>query len=230
MVVAVVFLAAGVLLSRTLGEPGQAAPLGPAPQAPTSGHQVWSGRMQGGVVPVGWAHSQDGAIAAATTYTVLLSSKLLFDPSKRRLAVDVIAAPEARARLQAELEATASTVAASLLGETPQNGARQVLDSDKLVFQAIPVRYRVEAYDGTRARIAILMTGLGGYQDSPVPVQEAWGVTTVELRWIQADWKETGATLTDGPVPTADEPSTSAASALAGEVQRFQEYPLAPGR
>jgi hypothetical protein len=70
--------------------------------------------MEGGIVPVGWAYSQAGAIAAATNYTAVLSSELLFDSAKRRLAVDTIAAPEARGQLQRALDATAKTVAAAL--------------------------------------------------------------------------------------------------------------------
>jgi hypothetical protein len=207
--------------------PAASAPATPAARAAeASGEQVWSGRLEGGFVPVGWAHSQAGAVAAATNYTTVLSSEALFDPAKRRLAVEAIAAPEARARLQRDLDATAKTISAALT-----RGAKAAeLDPAKVIFQTIPVRYRVELYDGARARVAIWTTGVGGYDDSSLTVQEAWGVTTVELKWIDKDWKETSATVQDGPVPVADDAPPTPAQVLVGEAQRFKEYHYAPGQ
>jgi len=209
---------------------GTSAPATAVPRAAEAGgEQVWSGRTRGGLVPVGWARSEAGAIGAATNYTAVLSSEVLFDAAKRRLAVEAIAAPEARARLQRELDATAQTVVAALSrGAGAKAGA--ALDPDKVIFQTIPVRYRVELYDGARARVAIWTTGVGGYQDSSLPVQEAWGVTTVELEWIDKDWKETSATVQDGPVPVADDAPPTPTGILVGEAQRFKEYHYAPGQ
>jgi hypothetical protein len=223
--VAVACLVAGGLLARALGGSGLTASLGVVRQAPIGvvGEPVWSGRMEGGIVPVGWAHSQAGAIAAATNYTAVLSSELLFDSAKRRLAVDTIAAPEAREQLQRALDATAKTVAAALTRSMGGAAAVVTLDPEKVLFQTIPVRYRVDLYDGAHARISIWQTGVAGYQDSSLPAQEAWGVTTVELRWVDEDWKETGATVQDGPAPVADETPTPT-PVLIREAQRFKEY------
>ncbi len=168
LALALLLFAGGLLIGRWTG----VAPQSPAtpraaavPQATTpraaatavpraaqaSGEQVWSGRLEGGFVPVGWARSEAGAVGAATNYTALLSSEVLFDAARRRVAVDAIAAPQARVRMQRELEATATTVAAAL---TSGQGAGAALDPRKMIFQTIPVRYRVELYDGARARIA----------------------------------------------------------------------------
>jgi hypothetical protein len=215
---------------------GSAAPATAVPLAQeASGEQVWSGRVKGGVVPVGWARSEAGAVGAATNYTAVLSSEVLFDAARRRLAIDTIAAPQARPRLRRELDAAARTVAAALARGASGAKAGQPLDPasldpDKVIFQTIPVRYRVELYDGSRARIAIWTTGVGGYEDSSLPVQEAWGVTTVELKWIDKDWKETSATVQDGPVPVADDTPPTPAPVLVNEAQRFKEYHYAPGQ
>jgi len=246
LALAVVLFAGGLLIGRWTGvapestatpgasatpgattpEVGASAPATAVPRtAQAAGERAWSGRMKGGLVPVGWAHSEAGAVGAATNYTALLSSEVLFDPAKRRLAVDTIAAPQARARMQRELEATARTVTAALT-----RAAGTALDPEKVIFQTIPVRYRVELYDGARARIAIWTTGVGGYETSSLPVQEAWGVTTVELVWINRDWKETSATVQDGPVPVADDTPPTPAPVLVGEAQRFKEYHYAPGQ
>ena len=212
----------------TTPEAGTSAPATAIPQA-ADGERVWSGRLQDGFVPVGWAHSEAGAVGAATNYTALLSSEVLFDPAKRRAAVDAIAAPQARARMQRELAATARTVTAALLRGAGK-GAAAALDPRKMIFQTIPVRYRVESYDGAHARVAIWTTGVGGYETSSLPVQEAWGVTTVALSWIDNDWKETSATVQDGPVPVADDTPPTPTPILVGEAQRFKEYHYAPGQ
>lgn len=99
-----------------------------------------------------------------------------------------------------------------------------------MLFQTIPVRYRVDLYDGAHARISIWQTGVAGYQDSSLPAQEAWGVTTVELRWIEEDWKETGATVQDGPVPVADGTPPTPTPVLVREAQRFKEFRYATGQ
>jgi len=232
MAVAAACLIVGGLLGRAFDGSGLPGPLGVAGrvQVADGAQPVWSGRMEGRIVPVGWAHSRAGAIAAATNYTAVLSSELLFDSAKRRLAVDAIAAPEARGRLQRALDATAKTVTVALTGSTGGATGSVALDVEKVLFQTIPVRYRVDLYDGAHARISIWQTGVAAYQDSSLPAQEAWGVTTVELRWVDHDWKETGATVQDGPAPVADGTPPAPTAALVRDAQRFKQYRYAAGQ
>jgi hypothetical protein len=252
LVVALLLFAGGLLIGHWTGAPsrpqapaatGTAARSSPATAAPrtqsptavpasrpltVNGERVWSGRTVGGV-PVGWDHSEAGAVGAATNYTAALaSSELMFDAARREAAVEVVAAPQARERLRRDLEDQAKVIAASFFGVRDADKALARLDARKVVFQTIPVRYRLEAYDGTRARVAIWQTGVGGYQDSSLPPQEAWGMTTVRLQWIEGDWKETSAVVTDGPVPVADSNPPTPAPDLIREVQQFKDYHYAP--
>jgi hypothetical protein len=211
--------------------PSATSPSGAAPVArplTVNGEQVWSGRTVNGV-PVGWDHSEAGAVGAATNYTsALASSELMFDAARRGAAVDTVAAPQSRARLRRDLEDQAKVIAASFFGLQDADRALAQVDASKVVFQTIPVRYHLDAYDGTHARVSIWQTGVGGYQDSSLPPQEAWGMTTVQLQWIDKDWKETGATVTDGPVPVADSNPPTPAPDLIHEVQQFKDYHYAP--
>jgi hypothetical protein len=213
-----------------------AAPTEPSPSAAVpadrpltvNGEQVWSGRTVNGV-PVGWDRSEAGAVGAATNYTsALASSELMFDADRRGAAVDTVAAPQARARLRRDLEEQAKVIAASFFGLQDGETALARIDPSKVVFQTIPVRYRLDAYDGTRARVTLWQTGVGGYQDSSLPPQEAWGMTTVQLQWIDKDWKETAATVRDGPVPVADSNPPTPAPDLIHELQQFKDYHYAP--
>jgi hypothetical protein len=193
-----------------------------------NGERVWSGRTVNGV-PVGWDHSEAGAVGAATNYTAALaSSELMFDADRRDAAVETVAAPQARDQLRGDLEDQAKVIAASFFGIQDADKALAQVQTSKVVFQTIPVRYHLDSYDGTHAQVTIWQTGVGGYQDSSLPPQEAWGMTTVRLQWIDKDWKETGAIVKDGPVPVADSNPPTPAPDLIHEVQQFKDYHYAP--
>jgi hypothetical protein len=217
--------------AATSATPSQTTPTQAVPASrplTVNGEQVWSGRTVNGV-PVGWDHSEAGAVGAATNYTAALaSSELMFDAGRRAAAVDTVAAPQARERLAHDLEDQAKLIAASFFGIKDGNAALARLVDSKVVFQTIPVRYRLDAYDGVHARVSIWQTGVGGYQDSSLPPQEAWGMTTVQLQWIDKDWKETAATVSDGPVPVADSNPPTPAPNLIHELQQFKDYYYAP--
>ncbi len=253
LALALVLFAGGLLIGHWTGSaprvqsPAATAPRAttatsvpaPADTAPSSavpasrpltvnGERVWSGRTVNGV-PVGWDHSEAGAVGAATNYTsALASSELMFDADRRNAAVETVAAPKALERLRADLEEQAKVIATSFFGIEDADKALAQVQTSKVVFQTIPVRYHLDSYDGTRAQVTIWQTGVGGYQDSSLPPQEAWGMTTVRLQWIDKDWKETGATVKDGPVPVADSNPPTPAPDLIHEVQQFKDYHYAP--
>jgi hypothetical protein len=217
--------------ASTAQAPADTAPATPVPASrplTVNGERVWSGRTVDGV-PVGWDHSEAGAVGAATNYTAALaSSELMFDAARRGAAVETVAAPQYLDQLRGDLEEQAKLIAASFFGMKDADKALAQVQASKVVFQTIPVRYRLDSYDGATAQVTIWQTGVGGYQDSSLPPQEAWGMTTVKLQWIDKDWKETGATVTDGPVPVADSNPPTPAPDLIHEVQQFKDYHYAP--
>ena len=213
--------------SAATATPQQAAPATTPPaqaeQAATS--RVGPRKVVAGV-PVGYQHSQQGAVAAAANYATVLSSELILDRSKRRAAIEALAAPDTLARQQRAWDQAAALLTKGLgIGEGgPQDGT--------VLLRAVPVGWRLEEYSGDRATVAIWVTSvlgaLGGPPDG-VPVREAWGTTTVELRWVDGDWKQLKATNTDGPRPIADPDTPTAASQLVPEAQQFKEFTYAPG-
>jgi hypothetical protein len=199
------------------------APPAAAEQAATS--RVGPRAVRGGV-PVGYEHSQKGAVAAAANYARVLSSTLILDRSKRRAAIEALAAPEALARQQ---RAWDQAVALLSKGLGVPGGAAQ---DGTVLLRAVPVGWRVEEYTGDRATVAIWVTSvLGALGGSPagVPVREAWGTSTVKLRWVDGDWKLLDTTNTDGPRPIADSATPTAAPQLIPEAQQFKEFTYAPG-
>ena len=169
-------------------------------------------------IGVGYARTRAGAVAAATNYSTLLSSEALLDRAKREAVIDTIAAPEARGDLKRDLEAAARALARGLR-------AGEGVD---VVMRAIPVGYRLERYDGRSAVVAVWATGIAG-STGGVEVRESWGVTTVWLRWVGGDWKQTRARTEDGPVPLRDDATPTGAARLIPEAKEFKGYNYAPG-
>ncbi len=174
-------------------------------------------------VGVGWAHSREGALAAATSYAVVLSGDLVFDTVRRRRAVAVLAAPEARAEMQRAWDSAVPVLRKAL--RLPASGPV----ADKVVLVTAPLRYFIERYDEATARVSIWTTALAG-STTGIPVQVGWGVTTIDLRWVGGDWKEVRATTRAAPTPLAlDTEVPSAAATFVQHTQKFKEYDYAPG-
>ena len=176
-------------------------------------------------VGVGYERSQEGAVAAAANFTRVLSSDLILDTTRRRAAIDVLAAPEARGRLQRNFDQAVASLRQGLgvTGEAAKD--------TQVLLRATPVGWRVEDYDGASAKVAIWVTSVGGSIGGaqPVPIREAWGTTTVTLRWAGGDWKQVDSTTVDGPVPIADVAPPTAAPELLGTANDFKEFTYAPG-
>jgi hypothetical protein len=177
-------------------------------------------------VGVGYARSQEGAVAAAANFTRVLSSDLILDTRRRQAAIAVLAAPEARGRLQRSFDQAVASLRQGLgvTGEAAKD--------TQVLLRATPVGWRVEAYSADSAKVAIWVTSVGGSiggAQGPVPIREAWGTTTVTLRWAGGDWKQVDSTTVDGPVPIADVAPPTAAPELLGKANEFKEFTYAPG-
>jgi hypothetical protein len=201
--------------------PGTAAA---APAEAAAATKVGPRRFQAGV-GVGYAHSQQGAVAAAANFTRVLSSDLILDTSRRRAAIAALAAPSAKARLQKTFDQAVVPLRKGLgVSDTASDGAQVLL-------RATPVGWRVEDYSDEKAKVAIWVTSVGGSVGGTVaaPIREGWGTTTVELRWVGDDWKLAESTTTDGPVPIADVAPPTAAGELVDKANEFKEFTYAPG-
>jgi hypothetical protein len=204
--------------------PGTAA--APAQASGAAVGRVGPKRVQHGV-GVGWARTQHGAVAAAANYTKVLSSTLILDQAKRRLAIGTLAAPEAASQLQKTFDQAVASLVKGL-GVTAGAGD----GTARVLLRAVPVGWRVEQYGGDTAKVAIWVTSVGGSlggAQGPVPVREGWGTTTVTLRWAGGDWKQVASTTAEGPVPIADVAPPTAAAELVDKANEFKEFNYAPG-
>ncbi len=154
-----------------------------------------TGRLNG--VPVGWAPTEQGAVAAAAAYAKVLSARwFLTDPNgqRRRRAVAAMAVPERAGALAASQDRLARQVLASPFGAgLGRRGVSSVLTTAFL-------GYRTEAYTATTARVALWAVVVYG-NDGGLAPQALWTTSTLSLRWAAEDWKLEDVATTPGPVP-----------------------------
>lgn len=160
-------------------------------------------------VPVGYARSEAGAVEAATTFSRVMASAS-GDLNRYLGALRAMAAPDWV--LEAE--------------KLAENGFEFLRDrygsAGSLTF--VPVRYRIEAYSDSAATIQIW--GVTVASGPKVPgIDESWLTGTVQLVWIEGDWRVAGQSSETGPTPEL----LQTGSALTKEdLEGFQELLDAP--
>jgi hypothetical protein len=169
-----------------------------------------------GDVPVGYARTRGGAVAAATNYSAVLAGPLVLDPARYRAAEGVIASPSAEAQVRAEGELAIAAVDDSTRAVTEaQRGVR-------VLVRYTPIAYRITAYDASRATVSIWGLWLVGEQGLLTPT-ETWSTRTIGLEWTGGDWKLADSSTIAGPTPQAGQQATPT-SELPPQLTDFEEY------
>lgn len=137
-------------------------------------------------VPVGFAHSREGALLAAISFDRALGSDLLLHPDAFRAAVDEMAAPSARDALRAKAETILSTA------ETRNHFITDAAAGLPVVVVSYPLAARVTGYSDQAATVSVLFAAVVGNGESAPSGEFAGG--TWELAWTQladgtADWR-----------------------------------------
>lgn len=209
MLAALVLLTLGIWLGRatatvtgTAGEGLESA--GPGPTNVING------------VPVGYARTLDGAVAAAANYTVLLGGKQNMDPAFGAEAYPVFALPEVADDLLGRSEDFALTV----------DDPVALAQDPSLLFHPAPLGYRVDRYSRSEATIAVwaMVAGVGTPE---LPVATAWGTEELTLRWVDGDWRIAAMQRDSGPTPPTN--GVMPAADLAGRMRSFRPFTYLPG-
>lgn len=149
-------------------------------------------------VPVGFAHSADGARSAAATYVTTGQLMLDLAPTEAADAVREMAA-----------RASADEQVRDLLGQLSDL-------RDRLANGTGPARYlqsvlatRVVAFGPSRARVAVWSVGVLSRRDV-APPQAGWTTSTFDLVWERSDWKVWAEDVKKGPTPMLNEGASPA--------------------
>ncbi len=197
------------VLQQAAPEAPQAAPVDPGPGPYRVVNEV----------PVGYARSEAGAVAAATEYVSAIGDKRAFNQEWRERAYRTIADPAVADELLESVAPSYERVDGELgLGDAA------AYDGSVLAV-TVPVGYRVDAYDEDRATITVWAAGwLTRLTGSQLPLRAQ--TSTMELAWLDGDWKLTGVT----GIEPLDPPGIAApvdAQTLA-EMRGFNAYEYRP--
>lgn len=204
---------------------GAGAP--PRSAAPTAATGVRPVTGKNGAIPTGFARDEQGAQSAATNYAVALGSVDMFAAASRSTIVQTVYAPEAVAAQQGELDKVYSDK--GFLTRIGLNADGTAPVGLTFISRVIPAGSKLEKFSGDRATVSVWYSSLFGLagDGSKSPVTEAWYTNTYELRWVGDDWKVTGFSQKDGPVPVGRDQRASTAEDMADAVGTFGGFTYA---
>jgi hypothetical protein len=156
----------------------------------TSAHTIRDG------VPVGYAHTRQGAVEAAVNYEIARSSPAYFtDTAVRHRVIEAMATRESRADLIRNDDTGMKQVLVSL-GVNDTN-------ADTLVARAAAMGTKVDSYSSTVATVEVWMAGLIGTTSTsaPLPVSASWTTYTLTVQWQDGDWRLATVNSVAGPTP-----------------------------
>ncbi|WCO67962.1 hypothetical protein PO878_04395 [Iamia majanohamensis] len=192
--VVVVLLIAGVLLvrlsrdtapvnDRSATSSGAEAPR-PTVAAGAAGPAGNSAR-----VPVGFSADEPGAVAAATAYATASQRWLYFTDEEIEAAIAEIATPVAAPRLTADVVADVAM-------------AREQLaqSSGRIWWLVRPLASRIDDSRDTEARVSVWTVTILSAASVAAPQSEFLTVT-LDLSWVDGDWRVDGVRDTPGPTP-----------------------------
>lgn len=162
--------------------------------APSSGPGATAGRPAtagvpgvgpGGVangIPVGYERTALGAAQAAGNYLSALGGRLALDPVRLRAALDLVAEPSSRARLEQGLSASLDT-AETLWGmRTAAQQGKQV------VLTQTPIAYKVDSYTPDEATVRVWQVLNVGVENRQ-RLTAFFGIGSATLVWQGGDWR-----------------------------------------
>jgi hypothetical protein len=211
VVAGVCLVVVGVVVGSRLSSPDPAATVtGATPAAPSAR----SAPVARPAHPA-TARTASGAAAAAAVAVSSLDGAVLLDRSRLRALVSSLASTAARPRLVEAYEQAALTVRARLgVGSFP---------APVVFVRAIPVGYRVDAFNPKEATVSVWRVGIVG-SGATVPPQQSWRTEIVSLVWEHARWRIARFASEPGPTPPLGATAPSTATDLFASVPRFKEF------
>ncbi|MEU1472938.1 hypothetical protein ABZ434_32595 [Streptomyces sp. NPDC005761] len=179
-----------------------------------------------GEIASGFAHDQQGAESAAANYSVALGSAEMFDKTKRDEILSAVIAPSAVNGFRRTLDQAYS---ATLFKNLGLNEDGSTPTGFNFISRTTPIGTKMTKTSGDQATVEVWCTGLIGLagEGSTKPVTDGWFTITMELQWINDDWKAVTHSQKDGPAPVGSDTRASSADEIAGAVNGFGGFTYA---
>jgi hypothetical protein len=177
---------------------GQSARVGPGPYDEVNG------------VPVGYAHTEEGAVAAAANFSLIAGRDEFLNQRRLERAMQTLAAPSWRAAASKEA----------------QNGFTYIVDTygDDADLSSSIMAYEVADFDPGHVSVKLWVVSVASGSKRR-NVEEVWATQTIRLTWFD-DWKVSDLETQVGPSPI-DLPSSESRDASL-PMRDFQEFRSAP--
>ena len=176
------------------------APSGPGPFNEVNG------------VPVGYARTEEGAVAAATNFNLLSAKDELLEEGALVEAMRTLAAPDWAEDAERQ-------------GKNGYDYVIETYGNDADVSAAV-LGYEVADFGEDRATVRLwVVTTLSG--SSRPNAETTWGIVTTDLLWVENDWRVAGIESSPGPAPIqlpAGQPVLTAQEIM----EEFDEFRGAP--
>ncbi|MFJ3401952.1 hypothetical protein ACIPM5_33695 [Streptomyces microflavus] len=225
LIAAIAFANRGGTSDDNNASPGTKTP-GTAGSAPTAATGTKPVQGKNGTIASGFAHDEQGAQSAAANYAVALGSVEMFDGTKRNSILDAVIAPSSVNRFRETLDRAYSpdffvNVGLNEDGSTPEGFT--------FISRTAPLGTKVTAATADQVTVEVWCTGLIGLagEGSTKPVTDGWFTITMELAWINGDWKAVTHSQKDGPAPVGGDARASSAEEIADAVNGFGGFTYA---
>ncbi len=133
-------------------------------------------------IPVGYPHTPEGAAQAAGNYLAVLGGQLALDPGQLKAALDQVAEPSARVRLE-------QSTTSSLQVEESLWGIQSAAQEGKhVLLMQTPIAYKVDTYTPDEATVSVWLVANVGVENRQRLVA-FFGVGSATLAWLDGDWR-----------------------------------------
>ncbi|NWF27683.1 hypothetical protein HW130_15660 [Streptomyces sp. PKU-EA00015] len=225
--VVVLLIAAIAFANKGGGAEDTSGDTGKSPDSrPTAATGVRPVKGNEGGIPTGYARDEQGAQSAAANYAVALGSAEMFDKAKRDGILDVVITPTAVNTFRTTLDKAYSP---SFFKNVGLNEDGSTPNGFTFISRTSPIGTKITNFAGTRATVEVWCTGLIGLagEGSTNPVTDGWFTITMELEWVNGDWKAVTHSQKDGPAPVGGDTRASSAEEIAGAVNGYGGFTYA---
>jgi hypothetical protein len=207
----------GIVLGRASAAGDPAPPVPPS----ISGDDEQDSGTSGG------QRTEEGAVAAATDYLAVLSSRgFIADPAVRTDALMAIVVPADRDRLAAQAADTRDT--AGSRGDVPTGAIGAAFGpAHSTAWRTAPLGWRIDTFTTERAVVEVWSVQVSaGAGQVDVPAAATWTTTRMPLQWAEGAWKLdlADAVTTAGPTPGMGPLAQSPDLEVIAADGQFEEY------
>ncbi|MEW2267505.1 hypothetical protein ACGF5T_06860 [Streptomyces sp. NPDC047853] len=181
-----------------------------------------------GTTPVqsGFAHDDQGAQSAAANYAVTLVSADILKPARRAEIVRQVFVADKQAALEDQFNRAYSKEFLANIGLDTNGDATA---GNTYVSRTMPIGTKTTQYSDTAASVDVWCTGVFGTtgEKTTSPVSSDWFTMTLQLRWVDGDWKVEAFSQKDGPAPVPGDNRASSADEMSKAVQEYGGFTYA---